>query len=242
VALDIRIPGQGIETVLCDDAYELGDVTTVDVSVSAEKNRFTEVPITISFLDSRQGGTEIMTDKSLTIVNVSIAALETDPQPVNPTEPITPDIVVPTSPVTVIPLPTPAKPVVVSVPTYGIPVSNPNGFTDISIRSLGAGRITNNRFVNVGTLNRSEDGAIQFEIKNNGTKTSQSFTFVANLPDGTTYTAPTQVPLKPNERAIITLGFTAINEKDIRTFSATVTVASDVNQRNNSFTAAVAVK
>lgn len=251
VALDIRIPGQGIESVSCDDSIELGDVTSLDISFTAEKNRFTEVSLTISFADSRKGATEISTQKMVTVVNVSIADTDTVPEPNIPTEPPVPSEPTgpvpenPVPPVTVTPAPVkPAPPqfITVSKPVYGIPVSKPNGFTDISIRSLGAGKIVNNRFVNVGTLNRDEMGAIQFEIKNHGTKTSNQFTFVAKLPDGTTYTSGTQAALKPNERAIIALGFNMTNTKGIAPFSAVVTVSGDNNLKNNSFSAAVTVK
>lgn len=247
VALDIRVPGKGIESVSCDDAYELGDVSTIDLSLTAEKNRFTEVPVTITFLDERQGGSEITTEKVLTVVNVSIADSETIPKPVTPTTPIKPEVVVPVTPKPPIVItPAPVKPTipkpVVTKPVYGIPVSNPNGFTDLTIASLGAGTIVNNRFVNVGTLNRDENGAIQFVIKNVGTKTSQPFTYVANLPDGTTYTSPVQTALKPNERAVITLGFNMNSTKGISPFNAVVTVAGDVNLKNNSFSSAVTVK
>jgi len=252
IALDIRVPGKGIETISCDDMFELGDISTVDLSMTAEKNRFTEVPVMITFADERQGASEITTNKVITVVNVSIADIKPDTE-----TPVTPAPVVvdpkPTPEPLVTPKPTPApvpvkpvapKPVqpVVTKPTYTIPVSNPNGFTDITIRSLGAGTISGNRFVNLGTLNRGQDGAIQFEIKNIGTKTSNKFTFVANLPDGTTYTSPVQAALKPNERAVITLGFTASDEKDIKAFSAIVTVAGDSNLKNNAFSAAVTVK
>lgn len=247
VALDIRVPGKGIESVTCDNEFELGDVSTIDLSLSAEKNRFTEVPVTIVFLDERQGAEEITTSKILTVVNVSIAEVKPDietptPEPVVATPTPTPTPVKPvvTKPTTPVIKPTPVP--VVTKPILTIPVSNPNGFTDIAIRSLGAGTISDNRFVNVGTLNRGEDGAIQFEIKNSGTKTSQPFTFVANLPDGTTYNSPVQTALKPNERAVITLGFTTTDEKDIKSFSARVTTSGDTNTQNNSFSAAVTVK
>jgi len=239
VALDIRVPGKGIEALSCDDEYELGDVSTVDLSLSAEKNRFTEVPVTIVFLDERQGGSEITTEKVITVVNVSIA------DAITVSDPETPVVVVPDTPkppVVITPTPTPVKPVIVTKPTYAIPMSNPNGFTDITIRSLGAGTIVNNQFINVGILNREANGAIQFEIKNSGTKTSNLFTFVANLPNGTTYTSPVQPALKPNERAVITLGLTTTNETGIKAFSAMVTVAGDINLHNNSFNAAVTVK
>lgn len=248
VALDIRIPGRGIETVPCEEEVELGDISMVDLSLTAEKNRFTEVPFLITFADSRTGAEDITFEKNITVVNVSIAPTEVVVEPMEPTKPVEviPEVIpkpletpkpVPTKPVTLKPVP----PVVI-VPTYVIPVSNPNGYTDIAVRSLGAGRITNGRFVNVGILNRGENGAIQFEIKNIGTKTSNQFTYVAKLPDGTTYTSVTQKALKPNERAIITLGFSAVDNKDIRPFSTIVSVSGDSNQRNNSFSAAVEVK
>ncbi len=244
VAIDVRTVEKPLQSVECDIPYVLGDVTSMDITVRAERNRFTDIPYTISFITPRAITDVAETASMISVVNASITAPEpvatTTPE-VNPVpntpKPTTP----PTTPVVVKPA-TP-KPTYIQTPVYGIPVSNPNGTVDLSIRSLGAGTINNqNQFVNVGTISGNADSAIQFEIKNLGTKTSDTFTFVATLPNGTTYTSPVQTALKPNERSVISLGFSMDSSTGVKPFSAVVSVTSDTTTSNNSFTSAVTVK
>lgn len=248
VAIEVRTIKSYIQSVTCDVPFELGDVTSMDVTVRAERNRFTDIPYTISFITPRAIDDVATAEGTISVVNASITA----PEPVATTTPEvtpTPETPKPTTPVVTKPpvskptTPVPPKPTYIQTPIYGIPVSNPNGTTDLSIRSLGAGTISsNNQFINVGTINGDTDSAIQFEIKNLGTKTSDTFTFTATLPNGTTYTSPVQAALKPNERSVISLGFTMNGERGVKVFSAIVSITNDTNTKNNSFTSAVTVK
>ncbi len=243
VAIDVRTVGSPLQSVECGVPYELGDVTSMDLTVRAERNRFTDIPYTISFITPRAINDVASADATISVVNASIA----NPEPVASTTPEVVPTPKPSKPATtttpVAVKPTMPKPIYIQTPIYGIPVSNPNGTVDLAVRSLGAGTINSlNQFVNVGTINGSVDSAIQFEIKNTGTKTSDTFTFVATLPNGTIYTSPVQVALKPNERTVISLGFSMSNDKGVKPFSAIVSVASDTNTKNNSFTSAVTVK
>jgi subtilase family serine protease len=123
---------------------------------------------------------------------------------------------------------------------YEIPVSNPRGFTDLQTAFLNVGEIRNNTFT-VTSLREERDGAFQFSVKNIGTKTSERWTYTVELPDGDSYTSSSQAPLKPNERAVITIGF-AVPGISVHTFEVDVDVDDDRNRNNNSFERRVSVQ
>jgi hypothetical protein len=55
------------------------------------------------------------------------------------------------------------------------------------------------------------------------------------LPNGGDFESKEQEPLKPNERAIITIGFPT-NDKDNFAFEVTIKENTDRNSRNDQFT------
>jgi hypothetical protein len=260
VAAEVRTAAGAIAEVPCDEDYVIGSVETLDISMTSERNRFTEVPYVLSFMPAKSESAAATSENKITVVNAMISPIvagvattsitEVVVTPSTETPTVTPEVV--TEPEVVTPKPTvpavpkpvqPApKPVVVSKPVYSIPTSNPNGFTDIKVTSLGAGTVdTSNRFSHVGVIDNDLKGAIQFEIKNIGTKTSNAFTYTATLPNGSEYTSPVQPALKPNERVVATIGFDAGDLSGIKTFSVVVTVAGDANTGNNVFDSAVKI-
>jgi len=249
VAVDMRNSDGNIQSLTCGTNYNLGNVSAADIIVHSEKTRFTDVPYSIGFTPNTSDTPTATKDSVLTVVNPKISpagevvVLPEIPKPVAAVVPPVP--FVPTS------TPVITKPVVATKPViptytqeyiYEVPVSNPNGFTDLGTKFLATGVITNGVFVNTGTIARNTQGAIKFEVKNFGTKTSNPWAFVAKLPNGTTYTSPAQISLKPNERAILTLGFTTPQTIGIKPFSISVSVTSDVKITNNAFIAVVLVK
>jgi hypothetical protein len=132
---------------------------------------------------------------------------------------------------------TPAEPVYQQEYTYAIPTSNPNGRTDLGITYLGTGNIVDRQFL-PGLVERGETGAIQFEIRNYGTKTSGNWEYTVILPNGDTYRSSEQAPLKPNERALLSMSFPAATANS-HTFIATVSERTDRNQLNNTFSQTV---
>lgn len=253
VSVAIRNSTGTINNVPCDTDYFLGNVNTIDISITSETKRFADVAYSIAYTRTGAKVAETTKDNAITVVNPAISAVTPEPQAtttpevIKPVPPL-PPVVTPTKPVVTVPtkpVVTPSKPVfhTVSTPIYKIPVSNPNGNTDLSVRSIGVGTIdTSNRFSLVGVIDNDYKGAIQFEIKNNGTKTSDTFTYVATLPNGATYTSDVQTALKPNERAIITVGFDTTNLIGIKVFTVKVITASDSNLNNNAFTSAASIK
>lgn len=242
VAVSIRNVAGTIESVECNKDFPLGNVNNIDISITSVNNRFADVPYTIAFTRTGAKSAETSKDSTITVVNPAISPVNNEPVSTTTTPVVTqpaPVIPVPTKPVVV-----PAKPLVhtVSTPIYSIPVSNPNGIIDLSVRSIGVGTINSaSQFSLVGTMNNNYHGAIQFEIKNLGTKTSNSFTFVATLPNGAVYTSDVQTPLKPNERAVITLGFDTTNLIGVKMFNVSVSTSGDSNLKNNVFYSAVSI-
>ncbi len=258
VSVEVRATQDNIKTVTCDEDFNIGAVDTIDLSVNSERNRFTEIPYTIAFIPSKSAEPAAFTDKTITVVNAMISPVVVTAT-TTPVAVITPDLKpvvvvkpepklepVKTTPIPVpkpvTPKPTTPKPVVVSTPIYSIPVSNPKGYTDVGVRILAIGTMNSNgRFVAANTIDNDAQGAIQFEIKNFGTKTSNSFTYTATLPNGTVYKSPTQTALKPNERMVATIGFETDDMTSVESFEVIVTISGDTNRTNNQFTSKVSI-
>lgn len=130
----------------------------------------------------------------------------------------------------------------ITTPITG-PVSDPNGFVDLSVSLVAVGVVntSTNQFFTVAVPSRSAINqriAVQFEVKNLGTKTSPTWRFTANLPTGQSYVynSPTQSALQPGQSIIYTLAF----DNFINTTSGTVTVnvdpsniVAESNENNN---------
>ena len=235
VTIDI-VDTEGLRNIACDTRYSVGVTDAVTVVVNSEKDRHVDVPYTISFMRQNDTGPVRSGNNTLTITNESISetlATATPNGEVLGEEAVKEDV--PTSATPATPAPKP-KPVVVAQPVteyvYEIPVSNPNGFTDLATRFFNVGDIVNGKFV-AGSIERDDTGAFQFEVKNIGTKTSGTWTYTVTLPDGDTYTSPKQTALKPNERAVISLGFDTPDQAS-HTFVVVVKI-EDKTSSNNSF-------
>ena len=127
------------------------------------------------------------------------------------------------------------EPVYEYVYEYSIPTSNPNGYTDLEVTYLGIGRInSSDNFVNTGNLTTKTDGALQFSVKNIGTKTSEEWYFTAKLPGDITYESPKQTALKPNEKSVLTISFPAVKDEKLYTYSLSTKTSKDTNTKNNS--------
>lgn len=115
------------------------------------------------------------------------------------------------------------------------PYSNPNGYVDLSVITLGSGALRHGTFVLTPRYDINTRNAIQFTIKNIGTKTSGTWGFETIFPSGNVYESGPQFPLKPHEQVTFTLGFdlerTRKNFVEIRN---TVYTQNDTNSKNNS--------
>ena len=136
-----------------------------------------------------------------------------------------------------------AKPVATApVYIYEIPVSDPKGTIDLATTYLGAGvKSRNGVFTKTSQIKENTPGAFQFAVHNIGTKTSLPWTFTASLPGSEIFNSSEQSPLKPNERAVITIEFSGITTTDTENVSAMISTKSDNNNNNNGFRDSITV-
>jgi len=239
IAIEV-VDNENLRGIDCGASYNLGDTTSLTFTIDSEKERYADVTYTIAFLGTNDQTPRASGSASLTIINNEIENLlgqpneETatpdteaevgevvttpvDTPPQTPTTPVTP-------PVTTTP---PVEPVYV----YEIPISNPTGRTDLGVRYVAAGTITNNTF-SASAIKQNSTGAIQFAVKNYGTKTSDSWQFTVSLPNGSTFESGPQLPLKPNEQSLLTVGFPT-SDISAYTFIIRTTEPTDQNTLNN---------
>jgi len=222
VGLSIDDGHTGYKNIDCDTTYNLGKVDTLRLKVESEKHRYQDVAYTVSFLKTSEETPVASGTASFTIVNSEIdEALATEE---TPDEQIAGES---TSNEDGTPVSYEQEFV------YAIPTSDPNGRTDLAIKYLNSGIIVGNTFFSEA-IKQGEKGAIQFEVKNYGTKTSDEWTFSIDLPSGFTYESSDQKPLKPNERAVLTVGFVA-DEDSSHTFRGQVQSSADRNTNNDQF-------
>ena len=234
----------GVREISCDTTYNVGDVTGLNLSVTSAASRYVDVPYTVSHIDSESGKLLSAGSAKVTVVNREIDDINEDTDITEVAGVSTDDEASEETPVEETPEPT--TPVVTPQPEtqfefeYQIPVSNPNGFVNLEASYIGVGGIVNNRYV-AGELEKESTGAIQFAVKNIGTKTSDSWTFSIELPGGGTYESDTQLPLKPNERAVLTIGIQTDNDSS-HTFVVEVETDEDIANANNSFSRRVSIQ
>ena len=225
----------GLGAVSCDTTYDVGSDNTLNLTVISDTERYTDLEYTIAFLGTNDTEPRAAGTASLTVVNGEIGdrlgvtdeeeaeeapAAEETVTETDTTEPTAPDS-------------TPSAPVVEQEFVYEIPVSDPNGRTDLSVRFLNIGTIVGDTFF-TGTIKQNEAGALQLEVRNLGTKTSDEWELEMTLPTGGTFDLDEQAPLKPNERAVVTLGFPTGDEAR-HTFVVTIDEPTDQNRLNDRF-------
>lgn len=249
VAVDL-LNVDGVRSIACDTNYNIGNKTTISIKADSEKKRYASLDYTVSFLRTNDTTPSASGSESITVVNTSIndivvnndQEVAADPEEtettIDPEETpveVTPVEEAPVEPVTPVtkPVTTNATPNYQQEFVYAIPTSDPNGRIDLSTRFLNIGTIVGDTFF-VGAVKQNEKGAIQFEVKNYGTKTSDVWTYSVALPDGSTYKSDEQKALKPNERALIAIGFST-TAKDTHKFVVAVKESSDKNTINNQF-------
>lgn len=211
IAVDL-VNVEGIKSIGCGTNYNLGDTDSLTMTVDSEKDRFADLEYTVSFLGTNDTEPRASGTVTLTVINTNLKETTTTEEDETSVTEETPDVAteaeVDTDSTT--PAVQPTTPAYEQQYVYTIPTSDPNGRTDLGVRFLNVGEIVGNVFF-TKPLERNEDGAIQFEVKNYGSKTSKDWTFAVTLPNGSTYRSDEQKPLKPNERAVLTIGFGAAN-------------------------------
>ncbi len=230
VTLEVRTHEGDLTSLTCTETLPLReDVQTLTVNVISTEARFIDVPVTLTFTSERTETKE--STAKVTVVNASVPSGVL----VEVTE-TTPEVVLPTIPV-IVEGPKTETPAV-SAPTQALvyPTSNPYGFTDLSVSTLGIGTIEHGVFTYTAGYEDNERSVIKFEVKNIGTKTSNTWLFRSILPDGDIYTSPIQLALKPGERIEFTLAFDFEDNSrrdDFVKITNTLSISGDTNLKNN---------
>jgi hypothetical protein len=237
-----------LTSVNCDESLTLGNsATDLEVTIESERNRSSEVPYTLAFIAQGESDPLSVSENTITVLNPNIPDdndvvvivddndTEDDAPAETPTTPSQPEDD---------PKDTPNvnQPVFKETIVLTTPVSDPNGYVDLAVKIVAVGHLdSNGNFLPRGNIDSDARGAFQFEVKNIGTKTSNDWTFEAILTSGSKYQAPSQNPLKPQERVVFTLGYDDIGNDGISMIGATIKGGNDTNVANNSFTWAVSV-
>lgn len=248
ISAEVRNTDDEIENIDCNDRHtvEEGRIVeereTFDVIFRSEKQRFSDVTLTFSFVPD-DGDTEESYEKNavVTIVNATIpqGGTRTTPPVVRTTEEPKPTPSVKPTP-TPKPKPVYYRTVPITKTTY--PASNPNGFTDLEVSYIAVGQVKSGNFVRYTSLEEGERGAIQIAVKNIGTKTSSIWHLEGTLPtDDEDFRSSAQAPLLPGERALLTISFDDVSDEGSETIKIEVDTANDSRSSNDSFRKSVRI-
>lgn len=255
VSLDARLPNGVVVPVDCGSLYQLpNDTFYLDLSFASEKERFSDLSYAITFTPEGQSTTAIESRQELTLINASIppegivagSSDETDTEdPVIDTPADNNDQVDNTDDSDNTPVSNPEPETryrYVYQTTYQVPVSDPNGYTELAVTYMGIGVVNSfGQFIPQNRLDTNDFGAFQFKVKNIGTKTSSTWSYEADLPTNATYDSNIQTALKPNEEALITVAFGRVHDEGTERFGVEIDGGNDISSANNQFTATVRI-
>ncbi len=247
--LSVRTHEEIQRELSCNDTLSLPqDALGLYLTPQTKSQRVRDVSFTVTFIPNNSTLSDTHTKTGvLTVINAAVPF--SDERSKNDSDKRVSEIT--------LPKPTPTKDTHLTTPTPNpiphtqtnarivalTPESFQNGFTDLKMSYQGIGVVdSTNNFVPKATLGKNDRGALQFYVKNIGTKTSEKWSYTLTLPGGLTYTSDMQPPLTPNERAAFTVQF---DLKNVRTVSASlggfVTTPSDSEKNNNSFSWSVKI-
>lgn len=216
--------GNGVENIDCGTEIALGDVHDIDILVLTETNRFTDIEYTLIFTPER--GDTVTYTQVVTVVNAHVTTEAEEDVVVEETEEPSEE----TSSTDDTVYHTPVEEV-----TYQKPVNDPNGYTDLAVSVVGTGKVVNGRFVKTSYVRPQDTGAIQFVVKNVGTRTSENWTYDLAATNGFSYQATRQAPLLPNEEATITIGLSRTGDTGVVGIGVSIDTDRETTSINNSF-------
>lgn len=245
VAVDVRANGEITSNVSCVSGLTLpAETTAIDVIVSSEKNRFIDLEYSLTFTEEGDEESSALRNGTITVVNAGlpsddeVAVADEDEESENTTTDETDEHDTyeetneDTATTRTTPTPTP-EPRTRTV-TY-IPISNPNGYTDLQISVLATGSMRGRIFIPAIVADADDDAAIVVEVKNIGTKTSERWDLDIELPNGEDFTLNNEKGLRPNEREILTIQFDASDLDGHESFEGRVDVDQDFFSANDRF-------
>jgi len=239
IAVDVQA-GDRTKPVNCENGYEIpADTNQLTMFVSSERNRFTDIEFSVTHIDDENRITTAVND-TITVLNSSIPESQTELAAnisSEEEEPAAEDIAVADTP----PLglyPSEPKP----APAAPAPVTPaPQPIIDLVTTFIAVGELDDDNFIETKNLTEGHKGAIRFVVTNAGTLTSDVWTFTTTLPSGTIYNSKPQVPLKPGEFAVMTVGFSDIGTANNHQFDVNVLTKDDVYRENNAFSKLVKI-
>lgn len=254
VSLSVRSDVGLMREISCTEDLELPkEATGLFVSATSKAQRFSDLTFSVRF-DAAKGDDSIIENR-VTVVNATVptkaesavvnatttpseseVAVTPKPTPVVTTRPVTPPVVT---------KPAPSVPVQNTQPATAIvsliPQSDPNGFVDLKMSFGAVGTMNGTTFTPAATYDTDVRAGLRFEVKNIGTKRSDTWTYRIELPEGV-YESDIQLPLEPNERALFTIGFDISDStKNSVVLKGSVTEKHDTNSKNDSFSWSVKV-
>ncbi len=236
VEIALSTPEDGQQDVRCATYYNIGELTNVNVFLTAPGIEVATIQYEVVFVPADETIAQSSNIGTLTVTDPTLAAHEEDDE-ILVTE-SEDEVPVEETTVTETPAHTPQYQEQV---VYRVPQSDPQGTTDLRASFSRVGVLDNGTFATTASFNRGEQGAVRFTVTNQGTRTSENWTYQAELPNGQTYESPTQAPLRPNETATISLGFRAPTESGTYPFSVSIDTLRDISTANHSFSWSVIV-
>ena len=193
---------QNPKELSCGDSLELPITAKQStLGILSKNSQYSDVTITLSFMDSNA---EILTtsDITVTILNAQMGSGAGVEEEATTTPETNGGGAATTTPQQTTPI------------YYGYPTSDPNGYVDITVSVV-----------------RTTAHSIVIDIKNNGTRTSDAWSFIVTSSGTTLYNSPQQIALKPKEHAVFTLQTGTVSNGVV-----TVLTQDDIHFQNNSTT------
>lgn len=231
------------QDVFCNKPFEVPHTTTnLSLAIATEES-FVVVPLEVHFTANGADEATLVGRTSVT-VTTNVTATATTTGNTTPETPTTP--AVPTTPTT------PGTPVTVTSTFGNGQISDPNGFSDLYVRVIEVGTLSNSGAFRA-TDDRIDDDAtiaIKFEVTNLGTKTVPAgWRLEVDMPTRPAgiYTAPRQDALRPGGRIEYILGFDQAAPDRDDTITATIRIDSDrdvaeSNESNNNLNVTIETK
>ena len=235
ITIQVVTPDEGMQNLNCGTYYNIGDRTSLNVRFQSPSLEIASIDYEIAFVPDDENLEQQGSVGTLIVENPALVLHEEDEEGAEEEIGIEEETL-------------PAEETIEQTTpeyreeiVYQVPQSDPRGITDLGIRFSGVGTLENETFVAQPSFEQSNRGAIRFVVTNHGTRTSEDWTYTANLPNGQIYESPIQEPLRPNENATISLGFRSPAETGTYPFSVAIETMRDVSSANHSFSWTVLV-
>lgn len=235
VTVQVVTPDDGMQSINCETYYNIGERTSLNVLFQSPSTEITSIDYEIAFVPEDENLEQQGSVGTIVIENPALALREDDKEDIEEEADIIDETEVEEEAIEQ-PAPEYREDIV-----YQVPQSDPQGATDLGVRFFGVGILENETFTAQPSFEQSKRGAIRFVVTNHGTRTSENWTYTATLPNGQIYESPTQMPLRPNENATISLGFRSPAETGTYPFSVAIETTRDISTANHSFSWSVSV-